>query len=461
LATDFQAANVGSKALLKSARNSRKGERRMRAVIATLSSALAAIPFEAALAGPVQPFDNLEPSLVVNELMTPTGIFPPHDGSGPAEGDTLGFVYDFAGPLAPTGTFAAQGQTLPISSYVATFSLLGTTYGGNGMSTFALPNLEGAATIGAGSGPGLTPRTLGAAVGSPTVTLTSSQVPTPHQNSAAQPYDTMQPSLPLTPLIAISGVYPSRGGGSGTAAFIGQIAWTAANYAPAGWLPADGQILSIAQNQALFSLLGNIYGGNGLTTFALPDLEGRIAIGADGANPLGSEKGAETYTVNRSELPGPGQKPLDNDQPSLAINYIIAISGIYPSLDGDPFNANTPVLGQIAAFASNFAPSGWALADGQLLSIAENPALFSVIGTTYGGNGVTDFALPDLDGRTIIGAGGGFSAGETLGADNIFLSADNLPPAASVPEPAPWVMMTVGFAVVGFAFRLRRQMRPA
>jgi microcystin-dependent protein len=207
----------------------------------------------------------------------------------------------------------------------------------------------------------------------------------------------------------------------------------------------------------LFSLLGTTYGGggNGVTTFALPNLEGRIAIGADAANPLGSEKGAETVAVNRSELPGPGQQPLDNDQPSLAVNYIIALSGIFPTSDSDPLNLNAPVIGQISAFAGNFAPRGWAFADGQLLSVQQNQALFSILGTTYGGNGVTNFALPDLDGRTIVGAGGGFSVGETLGADNIFLSADNLPQGTSVPEASTWAMMLAGLAGLGFFGRRR------
>jgi microcystin-dependent protein len=61
-------------------------------------------------------------------------------------------------------------------------------------------------------------------------------------------------------------------------------------------------------------------------------------------------------------------------------------------------------VGQIVEFAGRNVPAGWAFANGQLLPISEFPNLFDIIGTTYGGDGVTDFALPDLDGRTVIGA---------------------------------------------------------
>ena len=66
-----------------------------------------------------------------------------------------------------------------------------------------------------------------------------------------------------------------------------------------------------------------------------------------------------------------------------------------------------PFLGQIQAFGYNFAPRGWATCEGQLLSIAQNTALFSLLGTQFGGNGQTTFGLPDLQGRTMVGAGQG------------------------------------------------------
>jgi microcystin-dependent protein len=91
-----------------------------------------------------------------------------------------------------------------------------------------------------------------------------------------------------------------------------------------------------------------------------------------------------------------------------------------------------PFIGQIACAGFNFAPKGWALAEGQLLPIAQNTTLFSLLGTTFGGNGTTNFALPDLRGRMILGAGAGPSLtprtlGEKGGAENVTLATANLP----------------------------------
>ena len=165
--------------------------------------------------------------------------------------------------------------------------------------------------------------------------------------------------------------------------FIGQITLFAGNFAPRGWAFCNGQILSIAQNTALFSILGTTYGGNGQTTFALPDLRGRVPM-HPGQGPglssrtLGEVGGTETTTLNVSQLPAhthpvapqandgaqttnrpggayparggayagsPGATPMgatpsgpagssqphNNVQPYLGLNYIIALEGIFPS----------------------------------------------------------------------------------------------------------------------------------
>ena len=93
---------------------------------------------------------------------------------------------------------------------------------------------------------------------------------------------------------------------------------------------------------------------------------------------------------------------VSNMQPYQAINYIIALQGIFPSR-----NSIDPFIGEIIMFAGNFAPRGWALCDGQLLPISSNTALFSILGTTYGGDGRTTFGLPDLRGRAPVHAGNG------------------------------------------------------
>src|SRR3954470_22596670 len=91
-----------------------------------------------------------------------------------------------------------------------------------------------------------------------------------------------------------------------------------------------------------------------------------------------------------------------------------------------------PFIGQIILFAGNFAPKGWAFCSGQLLSIAQNSALFSLLGTTYGGNGQTTFALPDLRSRVPIHAGQGpgltnYVQGEQTGVENVTLTTPQLP----------------------------------
>jgi microcystin-dependent protein len=161
--------------------------------------------------------------------------------------------------------------------------------------------------------------------------------------------------------------------------YLGEIRLMAIPFAPRGWALCDGQLLSIQQNQALFSLLGTTYGGNGTTTFALPDLRGRAAVHAAGASSvsLGAVGGAENVTLTAGHLPqhshaaqassadasvvspagaywaetaeaaygtdatgvmsntaissSGGNQPHPNMPPYLVANYVIALAGEYPS----------------------------------------------------------------------------------------------------------------------------------
>src|SRR5687767_9158469 len=89
--------------------------------------------------------------------------------------------------------------------------------------------------------------------------------------------------------------------------------------------------------------------------------------------------------------------------------------------------SNTPFLAQLQIFSFNFAPQGWAQCNGQLLPINQNQALFSLLGTTYGGNGQTNFALPDLRGKVPLHFGSGFTLGQTGGTAAHTLSISEMP----------------------------------
>lgn len=90
--------------------------------------------------------------------------------------------------------------------------------------------------------------------------------------------------------------------------FIGEITWFAGNFAPRGWAECDGQLLPINQNQALFSILGTTYGGDGRTNFALPDARGRVLLHEGhgpglSSRPLGGKGGTETVALTSAEMP--------------------------------------------------------------------------------------------------------------------------------------------------------------
>ena len=155
-----------------------------------------------------------------------------------------------------------------------------------------------------------------------------------------------------------------------------------------------------------------------------------------------------------------GGQSFTNLQPYLTIRCVIALAGIFPSRNFEPF------LGQIYWVTFNFAPRSFADCNGQLLSIASNTALFSLLGTVYGGDGRTTFALPDMRGRTPIHAGTGpglsvRSMGESSGIETITLSVTELPPhqhavgisnGATVPEPPTNIQVTIRDSLLDVSF---------
>ena len=115
--------------------------------------------------------------------------------------------------------------------------------------------------------------------------------------------------------------------------------------------------------------------------------------------------------VNKQPVPQPFSIAVDNRQPWLALNYCISLFGIYPSQS----DAAQPYVGEIFSLPFNFAPTGWAMCNGALLSIAQNDVLFNLIGTTYGGDGQTTFALPDLRGRVAVAQGNNGTSNYIIG----------------------------------------------
>src|SRR5438477_11436987 len=100
---------------------------------------------------------------------------------------------------------------------------------------------------------------------------------------------------------------------------------------------------------------------------------------------------------------------------------------------------SSPFVGEIRMFAGNFAPQGWMFCEGQLLAIAENDTLFKLIGTTYGGDGQTTFALPDLRGRLPVHTGQGHVVGQLAGTEEVTRTAAPLAVHSHPLDPAAGV----------------------
>jgi microcystin-dependent protein len=144
--------------------------------------------------------------------------------------------------------------------------------------------------------------------------------------------------------------------------YLGQLALVGFNFAPKGWALCQGQLLAIAQNTALFSLLGTFYGGNGTTNFALPDLRGRIPIGA-GQGPgltdrsIGEQNGEEFHTLLTQEMPAHNHLVQVNaGRPESLTTPVQDVVGVAGS--GTPYALGTSPLNQTLAPATAMPAGG-------------------------------------------------------------------------------------------------------
>ncbi len=263
---------------------------------------------------------------------------------------------------------------------------------------------------------------------------------------------------------------------------IGYIIPSIMDFDQKGWMICDGRQLKKSEYRELYGLIGNIYGGDGSETFALPDLRGRVAMGSgqtEGSRYFyrDGDTGGETYNeIKLSNLPAhnhnyklmgssvqanetdpignsfakvsndkkysqkdpnvemrleevvkqeevitePGR--LDNRMPSVVVNFMINVN--------DRNAINLDYLGNIVLWPgyTGILPPEWHICDGEKLNINSYGALYSLLGKNYGGHGVYDFQLPDLRSRVAVGhLAGNMGTGSYFGSEINRISKEHLP----------------------------------
>jgi microcystin-dependent protein len=280
-------------------------------------------------------------TLAMPNLVAIGGAFPAREGGTPAC-LTMGMVHTYAGAVPVYGAPLADGQMLPVMGNQALYSIFFANFGSNGETEFGIPALRNRAMTG--------------------------------ESLFDPPTATTQP---MNWLIAAA---PAPGA---TAPLVGSLAAFGGIFVPDGWLPCDGRMLPIGGNVALYEAIGNAFGGEN-PVFALPNLNEAALYGVGPTGAVGSA------------VAGPPA--------GLCFSYLVNVGGLLPASGGNGgFPSNDYWLGQVIAYAGSSVPPGWELADGSLLSIVDHPQLFDLLGHLYGGNGTTNFGLPDLRGKMLVG----------------------------------------------------------
>lgn len=395
--------------------------------------------------GASAPVENRQPTLATRYIIALQGYYPgsgssdlgeqqPPDRSSPFFGEIRAVAFNFA----PPGWAFCEGQTLRISQNTALFSLLGTNFGGDGMSTFKLPDLRGRVPIGVGTGFGLPAYVLGQQVGTAAPSLSVANLPAHTHSVSGGPntlsagggtaMDNRQPSLGLQYYIAADG----------------EIMLTAFTRPINGWTYCDGSVYPVAGHNYAYFYIGSSYGGDGgFSSFAVPDLRGRILLGDDGTSAfaIGKVIGNNNLVLSLADMPahthtlssgitgstGSAGNTASNYQPSLVVREMICIQGNYAGPDA---GAPSPFLAEIrwiAGTSSSGLGNSFLAMSGQLLPITQYEALFSLIGTIYGGNGQTTFALPDLRSRADAAVdGSNLPIGAVVGSPTLNISLAQL-----------------------------------
>jgi len=224
----------------------------------------------------------------------------------------IGQISLFAFDFAPPGWVECAGQTIPIEENFTLCNLIGTTYGGDGMNSFQLPDLRNASPI-----------------------------------PNAKYY------------IAMTGIYPQNNVINNKV--VGAISLFPYDSIPPGWVVCDGEILTLSDYIPLYILIGNIYGGDGNKTFGVPDLRNVAPI-------------------------------------QYGIKYAICVTGVFNNINSG--GTSDDYMGSINLYAFKFHSGASDIAEctGKNFAIGSNKSLFNLLGTKYGGDGTSNFGIPDLRG---------------------------------------------------------------
>lgn len=396
-------------------------------------------------------------------------------------GDIRCCGFDFA----PQGWLLCDGQTLPVSEYPELFATIGDAFGGDGVKTFCVPDLQARAPMHAGQDAEGMQYTRGQSGGLANVTLQLDQLPTHGHISPAmtnlggnvspeagmyaaneanlynpvatgnsglilapwggsQAHDNLMPYLTVNYIIAVCG-----GEGGEGHEHAGMVAWFASTSLPKGWVPCDGQTFGRTEEP-----------GEGY----VPDLRGRFCLGASAVYGPGQMGGEATHTLTIAEMPqhyhtvqacgGPpdavspvgnfpaafagAQGPLYGTGGDTSLGLSNAVGMGLPHENRPPFlvllagvasplvEIGDPWLGEIRLFAADNVPEGWARCDGKAMSIRTNVALHSLLAGRFGSN-ATDFFLPDLRGRIAQGPAQGTAVGTTGGETSVMLATAQMP----------------------------------
>jgi microcystin-dependent protein len=428
-------------------------------------------------AGGAEAVENRQPSLGLQYAIRTSG----------ASGYDLGEVSLWVNNYTPPGWTFAAGQVLNIADYPDLYDRLGTTWGGDGQTTFALPDLRGRVPIGAGAGPGLTPRTLGQYVGHSRVHLDADNLPV-HAHETTDPWG---PTTPVGGGQAYTNLQDSAVLNFGMVAQRSDFDWAqpgvirmyATPELPPDLVELDGRSLPVGTEWlTLWASLGFKYGGDYDSGFQVPDLRGRTPVGLGGGWGLGEMDGTEEVLLSDDALPAHthgmraggsstgsagAQSPeaIDNDQPGLGLNFVVAGTGLYSPAGASSYPPGYQVIGQVALHAGrlDWMPEGWYVLNGERLTHYDGPgALDHAMGNAFGGRrdvtiltsdgwvDTTRFDLPDLRGRLAIGALTPGSQGQVVGVGQYTLDEAQLPAHSHeyVPEPAASTLMMTGIWLI-------------